>query len=56
MAKLSLMKILMLTKNNTMKREKKFKKFVTQSFRKEWEKEEIAMRRKIAILMMIFDV
>jgi isocitrate dehydrogenase len=50
------MKILMLKKNNMMKRENKFKKFVIQSFRKEWEKEEITMKRKIAILMMIFDV
>jgi hypothetical protein len=46
------MKILMLKKINMMKKEKKFKEFVIQLFKKVWEKVVIVLEKMIKILMM----
>lgn len=55
--KVLLIKILMVINNNLIQKEKKFKKFVIQSSKKEWVKEDMVMTKRIVtILMMIFDV
>jgi hypothetical protein len=55
--KVLLIKILMVINSNLIQKEKKFKKFVIQSSKKEWVKEDMVMTKRIVtILMMIFDV
>jgi hypothetical protein len=53
--KIILIKILMLKNNNGNKKENKFKKYVILSFKKAWEKVEVLMMKRIAILKRIFD-